>query len=354
MLYSKLPPLPISPTPDRFLENYLRTIHALPSDGSRPPPTLFTLQSVVTNHPKHITWSNLGVHYPREKIAEQLTSVDPENPSTNTKPSIKLDLPSLETKLLKKRQGGNCLENNLVLAAALAAIGFTVILRTAAVILYVPTYEKALELPQEHLFLIVGVPPGDDDGSNLGPFETPKSSYDHECASWWLCDNGNSSVGPSEPIPFRRGGKGQGQFGRTVLIDYVDWVNTERWVMFYRNAPKEKPPSYKVPESLDEQKPDPRGIRLFLWADECIEWDSLEKINQRVCIPSRCPPGGLNDLVSRIAEDGGGIMVIGKESTGWKVVKRSPEGEEIENYGVHTLDQYRGELRKRFGLDLEV
>ncbi|KAI8805905.1 hypothetical protein BJ742DRAFT_389836 [Cladochytrium replicatum] len=355
MLYSKLHPLPISSVPDPFLEDYLKYINSLPSDGAQPPPNLTTLKSVVTNHAKHIPYSNLGVHYPRTQVAERLASVDPEDPSTNTNPSIQLDLPILQTKLLKKSQGGYCLENNLTLAAALSALGFTVLLRTGQVILGSTTHELALQLPHSHLFLIVGVPLSDhDDGSEIGPFETPSSSEAHECASWWLCDNGSGNLGPSEPIAFRRGGTGQGHFGRTIVIDLVEWANTERWVLFYRHAPKETPQPSKDTESLNAREPDPRGGRFYMWAEEEIDWNSLERMNQLVSIPSRCPPGDLNELVSMIDEDGGGIMVIGKESNGWKVVTRNSEGEEVESYAVDTLDEYRGELKKRFGLDLEV
>ncbi|KAI8805901.1 hypothetical protein BJ742DRAFT_389875 [Cladochytrium replicatum] len=353
MLYSNLPPLPLAEVGDPFLKTYLRVIDSLPADGSLPPPTLSTLKSVVINQAKQIPYSNLGVYYPREIVAEYIASVDPDNPSTNTNPTIQLDLLSLQTKLLEKRHGGYCLENNLLLAAALSALGFTVLLRTSTVIFGSTSHESALNLQESHLFLIVGVPSSDEDGSDLGPFETPKSDVP-ECASWWLCDDGSGNYGPTEPIPFRRGATGRGHFGRSIVIDLVQWSNTERWVLYYNHAPKESPPPSKDSESLNVRFPDPRGNRFYIWMDEDIEFDRLEKMNQRVCIPSRCPPGDQNNLVSMVAEDGGGIMIIGKEENGWKVVARNPEGQEVENYTVSTLDEFVGELKKRFWMDLNI
>ncbi|KAI8806950.1 hypothetical protein BJ742DRAFT_348135 [Cladochytrium replicatum] len=312
----------------------------LPSDRSLPPRSLCTLRSVVAHQSKHIPYSNLGAHYPRATISARFSSVDPDDPATNTNPTI--HLPSLHSKLLVKRYGGYCLENNLLLAAALSALGFTVLLRSATVILSSSSHESALERPESHLLLIVGIPPtGTDDGSDLGPFETPRSDVP-ECASWWLCDVGGIYYSPIEPVPFRRAATGRARAGRSVLIDLVEWSNTYRWVLFYRHAEKETPAlqSNNTNESLNSRDPDPRGNRFYMWVDEDIEFDRLERMNRRVCIPSRCPPGDQNELVAMVTENGGGIMVVGKESNGWKVVARNPEGEEVENYTVHTLEDF--------------
>lgn len=64
----------------------------------------------------------------------------------------RLDLDSLETKLVTERRGGYCYEHSTLLAAVLTELGFTVATHSARVVLVAPR-DKA---PRTHMFLTVG------------------------------------------------------------------------------------------------------------------------------------------------------------------------------------------------------
>jgi N-hydroxyarylamine O-acetyltransferase len=68
-------------------------------------PTPAVLQEVHFAHATHIPFENLDIHLGRP---------------------IRLDLPSLQDKLIRGRRGGYCFEHNTLLAAALEALGFPV------------------------------------------------------------------------------------------------------------------------------------------------------------------------------------------------------------------------------------
>ena len=80
---------------------YFKRIHF---KGERKP-TLATLQSIHFLHPQHIPFENLN---PLLRIP------------------VKLDLPSLERKILFDTRGGYCFEHNLLLKAALESLGYKV------------------------------------------------------------------------------------------------------------------------------------------------------------------------------------------------------------------------------------
>lgn len=83
------------------LDAYFRRIHY---HGDRSP-TLETLRSILRLHPQYIPFENLD---PVLRIP------------------VRLDLPSVFTKLISNRRGGYCFEQNLVLKAALQSLGFNV------------------------------------------------------------------------------------------------------------------------------------------------------------------------------------------------------------------------------------
>jgi N-hydroxyarylamine O-acetyltransferase len=64
----------------------------------------------------------------------------------------RLDLPSLEAKLVGARRGGYCYEHTTLFAAALRELGFEVALHSARVILFTPRGES----PRTHMFCSVG------------------------------------------------------------------------------------------------------------------------------------------------------------------------------------------------------
>lgn len=66
---------------------------------------------------------------------------------------IRLDLPSLQGKLVKERRGGYCFEHATLFASVLEALGFSVGRHTARVVLFVPADRSA----RTHMFLTVPV-----------------------------------------------------------------------------------------------------------------------------------------------------------------------------------------------------
>jgi N-hydroxyarylamine O-acetyltransferase len=96
-------------------------------------PTLDTLRALHLAHAQAIAFENL-------------------NPLMGW--PVRLDLPSLEEKLVRSGRGGYCFEQNALLAAALQELGFTVTGLAARVILHAP--EDAIR-PRGHMLLKVEV-----------------------------------------------------------------------------------------------------------------------------------------------------------------------------------------------------
>lgn len=103
---------------------------------------------------------------------------------------IRLDLESLQAKLVVGRRGGYCFEQNLLLAAALRELGYRVRPLAARV-----RFRQRRPLARTHMILLVVA----DDG---GP---------------WLADVGFGAEGPIEPVAFRPGIE-SAQYGRTYRI----------------------------------------------------------------------------------------------------------------------------------------
>jgi N-hydroxyarylamine O-acetyltransferase len=87
---------------------------------------------------------------------------------------VRLDLESLQDKLVRRRRGGYCFEKNSLLAAALRHLGFQVALREARV-----RRGATRILPRTHLALQVDLPEGS-----------------------FLVDGGFGADGPLGPVPF--------------------------------------------------------------------------------------------------------------------------------------------------------
>ena len=90
---------------------------------------------------------------------------------------IRLDLESLQAKLVAGRRGGYCFEHNLLFASVLEQIGFTVTRLAARV-----RYRTSQRLPRTHMTLMVDV-----DGTN------------------WLADVGFGADGLLLPVPLGSG-----------------------------------------------------------------------------------------------------------------------------------------------------
>jgi N-hydroxyarylamine O-acetyltransferase len=109
------------------LDAYFRRI-----DIARPrSPTLDALKAIQLAHPQAIAFENINpfLHWP-----------------------VKLDLASIEEKLVRRGRGGYCFEQNLLLAAVLRALGFSVRQLAARVLWRQP--EDAIT-PRSHMLLLV-------------------------------------------------------------------------------------------------------------------------------------------------------------------------------------------------------
>src|SRR4029077_17046769 len=102
------------------------------------------------------------------------THIPFENLDVMLRRPIRLDLASIESKLFHNRRGGDCFEQNLLFAAALELLGFSVTLLAARV-----RFGAQRILPRTHVALAVDV-----EGDR------------------WLADLGFGSCGLLVPIPF--------------------------------------------------------------------------------------------------------------------------------------------------------
>jgi N-hydroxyarylamine O-acetyltransferase len=134
------------------LEAYLQRIRYA---GDRTP-TAAVLAALHEAHALSIPFENLDIHFGRP---------------------IRLDLASLQAKLVRQRRGGYCFEQNTLFAAALEALGFAVIRLAARVRLGTPQLR-----PRTHMLLGVEV----------------------EGASW-VADVGFGGDGLLRPLPLRAG-----------------------------------------------------------------------------------------------------------------------------------------------------
>ena len=105
-------------------------------DGPRTP-TLETLRAIQLRHPQAIAFENL-------------------NPLMGL--PVRLDIESLQQKLIKSRRGGYCFEHNGVLFQVLRALGFRVSGLAARVVWNQP--DESVTPPRSHMVLRVELPEG--------------------------------------------------------------------------------------------------------------------------------------------------------------------------------------------------
>jgi N-hydroxyarylamine O-acetyltransferase len=154
------------------LDSYLRRIE---HRGGREP-TLATLQALHLAHVTHIPFENLDILLGQP---------------------IRIDLGSLQTKLVANRRGGYCFEQNTLFAAVLGALGFEVTLLAARV-----RFGATRVLPRTHMVLKVGGRDGD-----------------------WLADVGFGAAGLLFPLRFAERSAGR-QFDWTYRLaeEAGQWV----------------------------------------------------------------------------------------------------------------------------------
>jgi N-hydroxyarylamine O-acetyltransferase len=109
---------------------------------------------------------------------------------------IRLDLASLQEKLVRNRRGGYCFEQNLLFAAVLEQLGFSVSLLQARV-----RFGTQRVLPRTHVALGVEV-----------------------AGARWLADLGFGSCGLLEPIPLETGEYRQFSWPYRLERESDDWV----------------------------------------------------------------------------------------------------------------------------------
>jgi len=141
-------------------------------------PTLSVLEKLHLAHATHIPFENLDILLGRP---------------------IRLDLESLQAKLVRSQRGGYCFEQNLLLAMVLERIGFEVTMLGARV-----RYRATRLLPRTHVLLQVEV-----DGKS------------------WLADVGFGGAGLLGPIPIIPG-EVHRQFAWTYQIVEEDGVRVLR------------------------------------------------------------------------------------------------------------------------------
>jgi len=127
-------------------------------------PALATLQAIQKAHMSRIPFENLDVLLGR---------------------GVRLDVDSLEKKLVTAKRGGYCFEHSSLLADVLEQLGFSVERRAARVVLFWPVTES----PRTHMFLTVDLPEGkfvvDPGFGGFGaPFPVPLDNGDAKSSHW--------------------------------------------------------------------------------------------------------------------------------------------------------------------------
>ena len=103
--------------------------------GGNTRPTYDTLAQLVHAHMQHIPFENLDVLLGR---------------------GIRIDLESIQNKLVHARRGGYCFEHATLFAAVLEQLGFQPTCHSSRVVLLFPRTEA----PRTHMFLTVPLPEG--------------------------------------------------------------------------------------------------------------------------------------------------------------------------------------------------
>jgi len=153
------------------LDAYLmRIAHKGPRD-----PTLATLEALHFAHATHIPFENLDILLGRP---------------------IRIDLTSLQAKLVEGGRGGYCFEQNTLFAAVLRALGFEVTLLAARV-----RFGATRVLPRTHMVLKVA-----GEGAE------------------WLADVGFGAAGPILPVRFAAGEALQFAWTYRLVEDGGQWL----------------------------------------------------------------------------------------------------------------------------------
>src|SRR5579872_1213297 len=197
------------------LEAYFRRVEY----GGERQATIRALQDLHLAHATHIPFENLDVMLRRP---------------------IRLDLASIESKLVHDKRGGYCYEQNLLFAGVLERLGFSVTLLAARV-----RFGAQRMLPRTHVALAVGV-----DGQR------------------WLADLGFGSCGLLTPIPLEVGQFQQ--FAWTYRLDR----ESDLWVLrapvggvwqdlYVFTLEPQHPVDFELPNHYVSTHPDSRFVQTL-------------------------------------------------------------------------------------------
>jgi N-hydroxyarylamine O-acetyltransferase len=139
------------------IDAYFRRIGITERPAEDQPPDLDLLRRLVLAHTRSIAFENLN---------------------TLMRVPVRLDLDSLEAKLVCSARGGYCFEQNTYFAAVLEQIGFSV-KRLAARVVWGRSAEERWQNPRTHMALLV-----------------------HVAGETWLCDVGFGGITPTAPLLF--------------------------------------------------------------------------------------------------------------------------------------------------------
>ena len=200
---------------DLDLGAYLRRIGL----GSRPAADLAGLRSLHLGHATSIPFENLDIQMGLP---------------------IRLDLASLQAKLIQRHRGGYCFEHNTLFLAALKVLGFDAIPCEARVRL------GAMEvLPRTHMLLLVRL-----EGAT------------------WLCDVGFGGEGLLHPV--RMDGEAHGQFLNTYRLSEEGGLRVLQshhhgaWEDLYAFVPEERLPiDFELANHYTSTHPESRFLKTL-------------------------------------------------------------------------------------------
>ena len=168
------------------------------------------------------------------------TSIPFENLDIQLGLPIRLDLASLQAKLVARRRGGYCFEHNTLFLAMLKAMGFDVIACEARVRLGAPAL-----LPRTHMLLLARL-----EGTQ------------------WLCDVGFGGEGLLEPVPLD--GAAHAQFLNTYRVAVegslrvLQSFHDGAWEDLYAFVPEERfPIDFVMANHYTSTHPDSRFLQTL-------------------------------------------------------------------------------------------
>jgi N-hydroxyarylamine O-acetyltransferase len=239
--------------------------------GAAARPDLDTLTGLLRAHMDHIPFENLDALLGR---------------------AIRLDLASLQDKMVKRRRGGYCFEHATLFAAVLAQLGFAPQRKLARVVLFGPRETVA----RTHMFLLV--PLGDE---------------------LFVVDPGFGALAPPYPLPLHEGMQASLQGGR------LHWMARDGIYQTMHTHVK--------------------GEVVSAWTSTLEEEGDMdfEMGNHHVSTHPASP--FVNRLMLRALTPEGRVTVLNRDVTIWR-------GEEAESCLLEDRADLRALLVRHFGFDL--